>query len=122
MRRNNAKYISSQISKYKQLKLPSNSSEYENIFQMYTIRLENKKLRDELHKFLISNRIFSKVYFNPIHLTSFYKEKFNTKKGDLPITEKISDQVLTLPIYPNMTKEERDYLVESISRFFEISE
>ena len=122
LRRNNAKYISSQISKYKQLKLPSNSSEYENIFQMYTIRLENKKLRDELHKFLISNRIFSKVYFNPIHLTSFYKEKFNTKKGDLPITEKISDQVLTLPIYPNMTKEERDYLVESISRFFEISE
>lgn len=119
MRQDNAKYISSRISKHKQLKLPFTSSEYENIFQMYTLKLENKKLRDALHKFLISKKIFSKVYFSPIHLTSFYKEKFGTKKGDLPTTEKISDRVLTVPIYPNMTKEEKNYLIESISQFFE---
>lgn len=119
MRQENAKYISSRLSKHKQLKLPFSSFDYENIFQMYTLRLENKKLRDNLHKFLINKKIFSKVYFNPIHLTSFYKEKFGTKRGDLPTTEKISDQVLTIPIYPNMTKEEKNYLVESISKFFE---
>ena len=37
----------------------------------------------------------------------------------LPITEKISNQVLTLPIYPNMTKEEKYYITDSIDEFFE---
>ena len=41
--------------------------------------------------------------------------------NDLPITNKISDQVLTLPMYPNMTKEEKDFLIESIAEFFENS-
>ena len=63
--------------------------------------------------------IFSKVYFYPIHLTDFYKNKFGTKSGMLPVTEKIADQVLTLPIYPNMTTEEKNLLVESIDTFFE---
>ena len=37
----------------------------------------------------------------------------------LPITEKISEQILTLPIYPDMTIEERNYLLDSIDEFFE---
>ena len=41
------------------------------------------------------------------------------KKGMLPITEKISEQVLTLPMYPNMTLEEKNYLVDSISEYFD---
>jgi perosamine synthetase len=86
---------------------------------MYTIRLKNKKIREQLHKFLIEKRIFSKVYFAPIHLTSFYQKKFKIDNSDLPITNKISDQVLTLPMYPNMTKEEKDFLIESIAEFFE---
>jgi len=58
-------------------------------------------------------------YFNPIHLTTSFKEKFGTSKGMLPITEKISETVLTLPLYPNMTNEEKEYLIESIIEFFE---
>jgi len=59
------------------------------------------------------------VYFEPIHLTTFYREKFGTKEGMLPMTEKVSQQVLTLPLYPNMTKEEKNYLTDSIAEFFE---
>ena len=39
----------------------------------------------------------------------------------LPITEKISEQVLTLPMYPNMENEEKEYLIDSVSQFFEIN-
>ena len=46
---------------------------------------------------------------------SFYLKK----EVELPQTEKISEQVLTLPLYPNMTKEEINYLTCSISEFFE---
>ena len=87
---------------------------------MYTIRLENKQIRDKLQQYLTSKQIFSKIYFYPIHLTQFYKENFGTYEGMLPMTEKISEQILTLPIYPNMTNEEKTYLTDSIDEFFEL--
>jgi perosamine synthetase len=119
MRQENAKYISSRLSKFTDLKTPNSPQNYEHIYQMYTVRLVNKKMRDSLHDFLLKKKIFSKIYFTPIHLTSFYMDKFKTKKGTLPVTEKISDEVLTLPMYPNMTNEEKEYLIESISEFFD---
>ncbi len=120
MRQENAGYLSSRLSRHPQIKVPDPPPSYEHIYQMYTIRLCDKKTRDSLHDFLVKKRIFSKVYFNPIHLTSFYQKKFKTKEGSLPITEKISREVLTLPIYPNMNNEEKEYLIESINEFFEI--
>jgi perosamine synthetase len=119
MRQKNAEYISARISKWNQIKTPKSSNENQNIFQMYTIRLSEKIIRDKLQKFLLQKKIFSKIYFTPIHLSKFYMEKVGTQKGDLPITEKISDQVLTLPLYPNMEKNEMDYVIESINEFFE---
>lgn len=119
MRQENAKYFSSRLSKHSQIKVPNPESNHQHIYQMYTIRLPNKHMRDDLHAHLLRKRIFSKVYFNPIHTMTFYKEKFQIKDGSLPMTEKIAEQVLTLPLYPNMTSEEKEYLVESVSEFFE---
>jgi len=120
MRQENANYISNRISKNSQISVPKIPNGYEHIFQMYTIRLPNETIRSNLHQFLINKRIFSKVYFNPIHNTKFYKEKFPSKSIVLPITEMIAKQVLTLPLYPNMTLEEKDYLINSINEFFEL--
>ena len=72
-----------------------------------------------LHEYLTKKRIFSKIYFSPIHLTKFYQNKYDLSKTLLPITEKISNEILTIPLYPNMTNEEKSYLVESIEEFFE---
>jgi len=118
-RRENAHFISSKLSKNPSIILPQENSEYRHIYQMYTIRLPNKDLRDGLQKHLLDKKIFSKVYFNPIHLTEFYREKFGCKEGQLPNTELISQQVLTIPLYPNMTSEEKNFLVESILEFLE---
>ena len=119
MRQENANFLSERLSKHSQIQVPKGSAEYTHIYQMYTIRLPNKIIRDKLHSHLLADGIFSKVYFYPIHLTDFYKNKFGTKSGILPVTEKIADRVLTLPIYPNMTTEEKNLLVESIDMFFE---
>tara|TARA_B100001245_G_scaffold227064_1_gene203114 strand:- start:124 stop:1266 length:1143 start_codon:yes stop_codon:yes gene_type:complete len=119
MRQEHANFLSERLSKYPQIQVPKASAEYTHIYQMYTIRLPNKIIRDKLHSHLLADGIFSKVYFYPIHLTDFYKNKFGTKSGMLPVTEKIADQVLTLPIYPNMTIEEKNLLIESIGMFFE---
>ena len=119
MRQEHAKFLSTELSKISQIRLHKAPKGYEHIYQMFTIRLPDKKTRDDLHNFLIKKQIFSKVYFYPIHLTSFYQKKLKTERGLLPITEKISEQVLTLPMYPNMTSEEKNYLISSIHEFFE---
>lgn len=120
MRQDNAKFISSKLSQIPDLIVPTSNVGNDHIYQMYTIRLKNQKIRDNLHDFLTSKRIFSKVYFSPIHLTDFYKNKYGYVENSLPITEKISNEVLTLPLYPNMTSEDKMYLVESVQEFFEI--
>lgn len=119
MRQNNADVISKIISKFPEITLPLSPDGFKNIYQMYSIRLSNKNIRDELHNFLTTKKIFSKVYFPPIHLTDFYKNKFGTASNQLPVTEKISNEILTLPLYPNMTSEEKSYLTNSICEFFE---
>ena len=116
MRQENAEYISSKLSKIPEIKTPNILTGNEHIFQMYTIRLPNIQIRTKLQLYLKNKAIFSKVYFDPIHLTTYYKDNF--KSSNLPVTEKISDQILSLPLYPNMTDEEKDYLISSISEFF----
>ena len=118
LRQENAEYLSKHLSKIPNITIPLIPADSEHIHQLFTIRLHDEKIRDELHQFLIKKQIFSKVYFKPIHLTSFYKKKFNEKEGMLPITEKISKTVLTLPLYPNMTQEEKKYLIDTIHEFF----
>ena len=118
MRQDNANYISNRISKHSEIKPPFSNNEFKNIFQMYTITLKNTSIRNKLHKFLIKKKIFSKIYFEPIHLTEFYKNN-NKESISLPNTEEIANSVLTLPLFPNMTQDEKTYLIESINEFFE---
>ena len=120
LRQQNAQFLSSNLSKFSQITVPKTIDGIENIFQMYSILLENHDMRDKLHKFLIEKKIFSKIYFEPIHQTSYYKSIIS-KNLELPVTDKISSRILTLPLYPNMTNEEKQFLVSTISEFFEIN-
>ncbi len=119
LRQKNASQISSKLSKFSEIKTPVTPANNEHIYQMYTVRLSNQNLRDSLQKFLISKKIFSKIYFEPIHMMSLYKELLSNQKIHLPVTEEVSKTVLTLPLYPNMTKEEMEYLINSLEEFFE---
>ena len=121
MRKDNAQYLSSHLSKHKEIQIPSPKSKSDHIYQMYSILLETKILRDGLHSFLTSNGIFSKIYFSPIQLTKFYMDKFKTHQGMLPVTENLSERILTLPMFPSMTNEEKKLIVDTIDRFFEIT-
>jgi len=122
MRQNNAFYISDRLKKISHIQIPTPPSDYDHIYQMYSIRLSSNKIREQLHRFLLDKSIFSKVYFDPIHQTPFYQDKFPSENNSLPITETISKEILTLPMYPNMTTDEKDYLINSIFEFFENNE
>jgi perosamine synthetase len=119
MRRENANYLSRAFSKIKEVEIPKEPANYFSVYQMYTIRIRGREgTRDRLKEYLNQNGIGAKVYFDPVHLSLFYRRQFGYKGGDLPATEKISQEVLTLPMYPGLTKTEMDYVVEKVKEFF----
>ena len=79
-------------------------------------RLINEYTAEWRQKNLEKAGVMSKIYFTPIHLKTFYKKNFNYKKGDLPITEDISEKVLTLPLYPTLTQQEMEYIINNIKK------
>ena len=81
---------------------------------MYFIEFENGATRDRVKSQLNRNGIPSKVNFLPIHLESFYRREFKMKDGDLPVTEDVSDRILTIPFHPNIAKGEMDHIISKI--------
>ena len=119
MRRENASYISERLSQIEAVKTPIVPDRFFHVYQLYTIRLRyNSDLRDNLMQYLLDKKIMAKVYFYPVHLTQFYRKEFGYREGHLPLTEKVASEVLTLPMYPTLTKEEIDYVAQAIEDFF----
>jgi len=86
-----------------------------HIFNQYTIRCSR---RDELMDFLKHRGVGSEIYYPaPLHLQECFAH-LGYKPGDLPSTERASRECLSLPIYPELTEEMRQYVVEKIAEFY----
>jgi len=116
MRRNKAAYMSSKLSKIEGIYVPKSPENYYHVHQLYSIKV-SESIRDNLIKYLSEKGISSKIYFPPTHLTTFYRNRFGYKNGHLPVTEKISTQILSLPIYPALEESEIDYIVKEINNY-----
>ena len=82
-----------------------------HVYQMYTI-LTDPDIRDELLRYMRSENIGASAHFDPpVHLQPFYAG-LGWNEGDLPITERLSRRIITLPMYPDMTHQEQDRVVE----------
>jgi perosamine synthetase len=119
LRRKAADYYDKNLKKIKGISLIQSEKNVKNVYQMYTIVVDNGLAkREALKRFLEDKGIACKVYFSPVHLSSFYKKELNSKQGDLPITEEMAEKVLSLPIYPGITKSELKYIINQIKAFF----
>jgi dTDP-4-amino-4,6-dideoxygalactose transaminase len=114
LRRERAKYFNKKLSKIKRIKTHIESKDYYHVYQMYTIQLEDNETRERLQQNLSKAGVMTRVYFEPIHLKTSYKEKFNYECRNLPRTEEISKKVLTLPLFPTLSYKEIDYIVDII--------
>jgi len=118
MRRENADYMTKRLSKVEGMVLLKPPHDYFHVHQMYTVCIkEGNEVRNNLMGYLAEMGIMTKVYFYPVHLTQFYRDKFGYERGELPLTEEISDHVLTLPMYPELTINEIDYIAKKIELF-----
>ncbi len=121
-RRERAARLNARLGKLPGIAVPKELDGHFSVYQMYTIRLRDKALRDGLQAYLKAEGIMSKVYFMPVHLKTIYQQRFGCKAGDLPRTEALSDTVLNLPLYPTMTEEEMERVASAIEVFLDREE
>jgi len=82
-----------------------------HIYHLYVIRLKN---RDEARKQLAEKGIETGIHYPiPIHLTPAYKD-LGYKPGDFPISERLADAILSLPMHPFLERKEIEYVAEII--------
>jgi len=86
-----------------------------HVFHQYVVRV---KERDELLKYLKTQGIGCAIYYPlPMHLQECFSY-LNYKKGDFPNAEKAAKETLALPMYPELTLEQQEYVVEKIKEFY----
>jgi len=96
--------------------LPAVQYQNRHIFHQYVIRVPE---RDRLRQFLAAEGIGTDIYYPiPLHLQECYSF-LNYRRGDLPISEKASEEVLALPIYPELTGDQQETVVSRIKAFYQ---
>lgn len=85
-------------------------------YHQYVIRAQD---RDELQKYLNERRISTAIYYPlPLHMQKCFAY-LGYKEGDFPESEKAAREVLALPIYPELTSDQQDFIVTSIAEFYQ---
>jgi dTDP-4-amino-4,6-dideoxygalactose transaminase len=84
-----------------------------HVYHQYVIRTEN---RDALIRHLANNSIVTAIHYPlPVHLQPAYKDKNGIKKNGLPVTEEVCTQIISLPMYPQMTNAQVSRVVDALS-------
>ncbi len=111
MRGERAAYYDECLKKIKGVKVPKTKKDRTHVFQTFAVRLKN---RDEVCQALQKKGISVLIHYPiPLHLQEAYQE-LGHKRGDFPVAEQISNEILSLPMFPHITKKQIQYVCESI--------
>jgi len=86
-------------------------SDRETSWHLYVIKIEN---RDKVIEELKGLHVGTSVHFIPVHRHPYYKEKFGYKDSDYPVANRVFEQSLSLPIYPDMNDVDIDYVIDCV--------
>jgi len=86
-------------------------------YHMFYLKLQNNKLRDYFLRNLCKKGIYATFHYLPLH-SSPMGEELGYKPEELPITQEVASSILRLPLYPELTTEEIDYIIENIRILF----
>lgn len=114
-RREIAEEYNQKLKDVKDIVLPYVQKDCEHVFHLYVIRTS---YREELKKFLNDNGVGTNIHYPyPLHLQESYKY-LGYKQGDFAVAEDYAPKLLSLPMFPEMTDEQVDYVVEKIKEFY----
>ena len=113
-RRENAAYYTELLSGVSSITLPVEAEFAKSVYHLYVIMVDD---RDGLQNHLNSKGVASGLHYPlPLHLQKAY-DYLGYKKGDFPVTENTADRLLSLPMFPELTREQIEYVVESIKEY-----
>lgn len=118
LRREKAEYYKKRLKKAVEgVKFCSAPEDSFEVFQLFSLCVPK---RNELMAHLAKDGIMTKIYFSPVHHTTFYKRQLKYT-CTLPVTDRVSETILSLPFHPGITTGEIDRVVDSIQRFYEMT-
>lgn len=96
------------------IELPKVDQDCTHVWHLFVIQTD---LRETFMDYLSKHEIQSLIHYPiPPHLQEAYSD-LGYKVGDFPVSERLAERVLTIPLYNGMTKEEMDYLIQTINQF-----
>src|SRR5437588_374252 len=114
-RREHAATYSNALADVSEVRTPVVDACNEPIFHQYTLRVER---RDDLQAHLKSKGVGNAVYYPvPLHLQNCFSD-LGYKRGRLPEAERAAGEVISLPIYPELTRDQVDYVADMIRGFY----
>ena len=114
-RANHAAHYHEMLKDISEIKLPVVKDGCKEVYYVFCIKAEK---RDALDEHLKSKNIGTSVYYPiPLHLQKCF-EYLSYKKGDFPVAEKLCETVLALPMFPELTEDEVNFVCESIKEFY----
>jgi len=114
-RRQNAQQLREILQQSKRLKLPAETEDNQHSWYLYTVRLvdSTEEERNRILKELRQKDIGAEAYYvNPVNTMEFYRNNYHSRK--LPETERAAKQVLSLPVHPNVTSEQINYIGKTL--------
>jgi len=76
--------------------------------------LVDREIRDRVLSELQNRGIGVSINFHPLHLFTYYRERFGYREGMFPVSEEIGSRTISLPFYPRLKDEEVEYIIDSV--------
>jgi perosamine synthetase len=112
-RRTDAEYYRSGLNSVPNLSVPHEVAGTFPVYQLFSIK---SKKRDDLIKYLEREGIMTKIYFPPVHKTHYYQNVLGYSCS-LPVTDIVSEEIVSLPFYPGITRDDMDLVIQAIKEF-----
>lgn len=112
-----AKLYNERLKEIEEITIPQFEENKKISWFVYVVRLiykYSKENRDLILNKLKEKGIGCSNYFSPIHLQPFYRKMFGYKKGDFPVTERVSERTIALPFFNNLKEDQIDYVCENL--------
>lgn len=90
----------------------------EHIQHAYHLFVVEVKERKKFYDYLCDQGIYAQIHYIPVHYMPYYKQ-FGWKKGDFPQAENYYEHCISLPMYPTLSEDDQDYVIEKTINFFQ---
>jgi len=112
-RRANAARYDALLSDMSEVGLPQQADWAKSVYHLYVVRVDN---REDVMAYLNGQKIGTGIHYPiPLHLQDAYRH-LNYQEGDFPVSEKLAPQILSLPMYPQLTAEQQQIVVRGLQQ------